>query len=91
MIMTTFASFLDFFSSAVDMFDGKEPIMAKLVHRQFEGSRVFMVKLKVQGDQMWRVQVGDHIAVYPKNSTAHVLRLIETVAFKSTRGSKSKL
>ena len=72
-----------------DMFGGKEPIVAKLVHRQFEGKRVFMVRPKVKDDQIWNVQVGDHIAVYPKNSKENVLKLIETVAFKSTRGSKS--
>lgn len=80
---------------ALDMFNGKEPITSKLVYRHFEGQRVIMVRLKTNPEknrgQNWRVQVGDHIAVYPQNSKENVLRLIETVAFKSTRGSKSKL
>ena len=71
------------------MFNGKEPIHAKLVHRQYEGKRVIMVRLQTNENNAWNVQVGDHIAVYPKNSKENVLKLIETVAFKSTRGSKS--
>lgn len=62
-----------------DVFGGREPFQAKLLHREEVGtSRVILVRMEIPNTI--RAEAGDHIAILPSNKKSLALKAIETLA-----------